>query len=77
MVSRRGSLEVCLIVSEIVGKQQLKSTPDGAIGTTKRGTLPPGLHAGSFFSVSVASLRAFPNLNSGENLGHRRASDTI
>jgi hypothetical protein len=71
-------LEVRPIVSEIVvEKQQLKSTPDSAIGTTKRGTLPPGLHVGLSFSASVTSLQAFPNLNSEENLGHRRASDAI
>ncbi|KAI1500838.1 Adenylosuccinate synthetase [Biscogniauxia marginata] len=42
---------------------------DAAIGTTRRGTLPPGLHAGSSSSTSVISLQAFPNLNSGDNLG--------
>lgn len=61
MVSRRGNLEVRLIVSDIVvEEQQLTSTPDAAIGTTRRGTLPPGLHAGISFSASVTFVQAFP-----------------
>jgi hypothetical protein len=78
MVSRKRNLEVCPIVSDIVvDKQQLKSTPDAAIGTTKRGTLPPELQAGLSFSAFFTPLQAFPNLSSGENLGHRRAGDVI
>ncbi|KAM0466829.1 hypothetical protein ACHAPV_000338 [Trichoderma viride] len=50
---------------------------DAAIGTTRRGTLLPGLYEKSFFSTSATLLQAFPNLNSGDNLGHRRASGGI
>lgn len=71
-------MEVRLIASDIsVEEQQLISTPEAAIGTTRRGTLPPGLHAGLSFSASVTLFRAFPNLNSGDKIGHRRASDAI
>ncbi|WKT46098.1 Adenylosuccinate synthetase [Fusarium oxysporum f. sp. vasinfectum] len=40
---------------------------DAAIGTTRRGTLPPGFHGGLSFSAFVTSSQAFPNLNGGEN----------
>jgi hypothetical protein len=78
MVSRRGNLEVRPIVSAIIDeKQQLKSTSDAAIGTTRRGTLPLGLYAGLSFSAFITSLQAFTNLNGGENLSHCRASHAI
>ncbi|KAK2699018.1 hypothetical protein QWA68_003111 [Fusarium oxysporum] len=40
---------------------------DAAIGTTRRGMLPPGFHGGLSFSAFVTSSQAFPNLNGGEN----------
>ncbi|KAM5365394.1 hypothetical protein ACJA88_012576 [Fusarium oxysporum] len=45
---------------------------DAAIGTTRRGTLPPGFHGGLSFSAFVTSSQAFPNLNGGENPSHCR-----
>lgn len=44
-------MEVRIIVSDIVAEErQLTYTPDAAIGTTRRGTLPLGLHAELSFS---------------------------
>lgn len=77
MVSKRGNLAVRLMIFDGIDEKQLTSTPDAAIGTTRRGTLLPGLYEKSFFSTSATLLQAFPNLNSGDNLGHRRACGGI
>lgn len=76
MASKRGNLEVRLIVPTlVVEEQQLTPTPDAAIGTTRRGTLPPEFHAGSFFLNSVILSQTFQNLNSQDKISHRRASN--
>ncbi|KAL7937836.1 Adenylosuccinate synthetase [Trichoderma chlorosporum] len=41
---------------------------DAAIGTTRRGTLPPELYVGTSLSASIYLLQAFPYLNSDDNL---------
>lgn len=66
MVSRRWNLEVRPLVSDIiVEEQQLTSTPDAAIGTTRRGMLPQDFMPDCAFLLLSPSSQAFANPNSG------------
>lgn len=64
----------------LLKKQQLMKTSAAAIGTTRRGTVTPELHAGLFVSAAFAPFQALPSMNSrtsnsleatGSNIHHR------